>query len=254
MMRFEILGSSGGALSKNHTTASLIDERILLDAGTGVFSLNERRLAKVTDIVLTHSHLDHTAMLMFVADYMVSGGGRVAVHCLKETADAIRDGFLNDRIWPDMENIRVNGERVIQFNIVKPYKTFTAAGRKLTPLPVVHQVPTVAYCLHGKKENFVFVADLYDAESRFWKYLNDLPRFRRMTLEVSFPDGMEELATASYHLTPKMFKNLMSRIPEKVGLYYCHVKPRYSREIRRQMRQVVGPRASPLKPGQVFLL
>ena len=61
-MRFEVLGCSGGVGASLRTTSFLIDEDILIDAGTGATDLTLTRLAKIDHVFLTHSHLDHVAL------------------------------------------------------------------------------------------------------------------------------------------------------------------------------------------------
>jgi ribonuclease BN (tRNA processing enzyme) len=54
-----ILGCSGGIASGLRTTSLLLNESILIDAGTGVGDLTLQELTKIDHVFLTHSHLDH---------------------------------------------------------------------------------------------------------------------------------------------------------------------------------------------------
>jgi glyoxylase-like metal-dependent hydrolase (beta-lactamase superfamily II) len=60
-MRLCILGCSGGIGGDLRTTSMLLDDDILIDAGTGVGDLSLQQLAKIDHIFVTHSHLDHVA-------------------------------------------------------------------------------------------------------------------------------------------------------------------------------------------------
>ena len=57
-MRIRILGCSGGIGGNLRTTSILIDDDILVDAGTGVGDLSIAELSKIDHVYLTHSHLD----------------------------------------------------------------------------------------------------------------------------------------------------------------------------------------------------
>jgi glyoxylase-like metal-dependent hydrolase (beta-lactamase superfamily II) len=54
----------GGA----QTTAMLLDDDILIDAGTGVSSLSMAEMCKIDHIFVTHAHLDHVACIPFLVD------------------------------------------------------------------------------------------------------------------------------------------------------------------------------------------
>lgn len=64
-MRLRVLGCSGGIGANSHTTAMLLDEDILIDAGTGVGTLSLDELSKIDHVFVTHAHLDHTAFIPF---------------------------------------------------------------------------------------------------------------------------------------------------------------------------------------------
>src|SRR2546425_1012433 len=59
-MKLRILGCSGGIGGRHlRTTSMLLDNDILVDAGTGVADLSLTELSPIDHVVLTHSHLDH---------------------------------------------------------------------------------------------------------------------------------------------------------------------------------------------------
>ena len=128
-MKITILGASGGVAPGYESTALLINDRVLLDAGTGALQMSLANMAAIKDIVLSHSHLDHTAALSFLADNRaaVAGTGTLRVHCQPATAKALRTGIFNDAIWPDMEKIVING---------KPILKFCAIGKTLAPMRI----------------------------------------------------------------------------------------------------------------------
>ena len=52
-MKIKVLGCSGGIGGPARTTALLIDDDILIDAGTGVADLEPRALAAIDHVFLT---------------------------------------------------------------------------------------------------------------------------------------------------------------------------------------------------------
>ena len=254
-MRLKILGNMGGSCRGQYSSSALINDSLLLDVGTGAQQLSLARMLKIDDVLLTHSHLDHMAMLFFLMDCQIGRKNRsLQVHCLKETAVALRRFFFNDHIWPDFENIKVDGVPIMEFNYLTPYQRQTINGCDITPLPVQHTVPTVGYCLHGDGEDFVFISDILDADDDCWEYLNNLKRFRRMTIEISFPDEMEKVAKDSFHLTPKMLERLLKKIPSGVEVFFCHAKPQVYGEVLQQVEARFVGRVKPLQRGMVFYI
>ena len=50
------------------TTSFLVDDDVLIDAGTGVGDLTLDELAKIDHILVSHSHLDHVLSIGLLAD------------------------------------------------------------------------------------------------------------------------------------------------------------------------------------------
>lgn len=253
-MKIQILGNSGSGLFGAHSMSSLINENILFDCGTGLVNLDANKLTNITDVVLSHVHLDHTAMLPFLLDYKAgTATPTVTVHCLEETAKKLETHVFNGYIWPNFTKIIINGAPVLKYNIIQPYEKLNLGQVQLTPLPIIHQIQTIAICLHSPRENFVFIADIYDAEDKFWQYLANLDNFSQMVIETSFPNHMEKIAIDSYHLTPQMLQRLIQKTPPTVEkIYYCHTKPAFIPQIAQEINDLNDKRISPLQIGQVF--
>ncbi len=254
-MKVEVLGAGGGVAPGCDSISLLLDGKVLLDAGTGAFRIPLDVAAGIADVVLTHSHMDHTVALCFLADNH-AGLGTMRVHCLEETANAVREGFFNDRIWPNMENIRVEGKPMVQFKRIEKMRRKMRVGKTaLTPFPVDHPVPTLGYCLHGEKETLPVITDLWDASAETWKWLAKQKNIRRIVIETSFPDGLETVARASGHLTPAVLQQRVEEhLPADWEVLCCHIKPRSAKEVRRQIKNRLGKRVSILKQGAVLHL
>ena len=254
-MQLRILGAEGAQCGKYASMSALADGRLLIDAGTGAYHLSLAEMEGVSDALITHSHLDHVAMLCFISECKIDspGGHGLRVRCLPETADAIREGLLNERIWPNFENISIGGAPLISFEYFRPFETIDFGGLQATPFPVEHaNIPTTGFVLRGESENFVFISDVHAISDEVYAYLHSLRDFRRMTIETSFPDGKEEIARVAGHLTPSLLADIVARLPAGVEIYYCHAKPRYDEEIAAQIQKRFGGRVLPLRAGMVF--
>ena len=73
-MNLRVLGCSGSIALDNRTTCFQLDERILVDAGTGVGDLTLEEMAGIDHILLSHSHLDHVLGIPLLADSVMDQG------------------------------------------------------------------------------------------------------------------------------------------------------------------------------------
>jgi len=100
-VRVTILGCTGGIAADLSTTCLMLDDDILMDAGIGAGDLSMEQMLHIDGVFLTHSHLDHTALLPMLADMV----GRAAIsllpfmRCLKPLQSS--NGMFNFRLWPD---------------------------------------------------------------------------------------------------------------------------------------------------------
>ena len=66
-MGIRILGCSGGIGAGSRTSAMLVDDDVLIDAGTGIGDLGLDDLDGIRHVFLTHAHLDHIACLLYTS-------------------------------------------------------------------------------------------------------------------------------------------------------------------------------------------
>ena len=253
-MKIEVFSNPDNFRVNSSSSSLLLDDRVLLDAGPGADNITVPMVAKIENLILTHSHLDHTSMLCFLVDTRIDNGNGINIHCLKETADAVRRGLLNNDIWPDMESVEVEGRPMINFNYIKEcYVEMEIGGCRITPFPVIHQVPTLGYCLHGDRGNFIYMTDFWDVNVQVWKWLNGIERLEHAVFEISFPDGMERIAEISGHLTPGLLQQRLEKLSSHPPqMYYCHVKPQFADKINEQVKSRFGEKIKALKSGMVF--
>ena len=97
-MYIKILGCSGGIGANLRTTSFLIDDDIIIDAGTGLGDLPLNQMTGIRHIFLTHSHMDHIAALPLLADSMFGIHDEpFIVHAHDKTIQALKTRV----IWPD---------------------------------------------------------------------------------------------------------------------------------------------------------
>src|ERR1035437_4004974 len=106
-VKLRILGCSGGIGGRHlRTTSMLVDNDILIDAGTGVADLSLSELSLIDHVFVTHSHLDHIVTIPFIVDTV--GGMRakpLTVYAIPATIEILRNHIFNWIIWPDFTRI-----------------------------------------------------------------------------------------------------------------------------------------------------
>ncbi len=107
-MIVQVLGCSGSIAAGCRTTSFLLDDDVLIDAGTGVGDMPLDALARVQHILISHSHLDHILSIGLLADSVMrerKNRPPIQVHALPETLAALRTHIFNGVIWPDFTRL-----------------------------------------------------------------------------------------------------------------------------------------------------
>src|ERR1700704_137755 len=101
-MKIRVLGCSGGIGGGLRTTSFLVDEDVLIDAGTGVGDLSLAELTLIDHIFVTHSHLDHVNSIAFFLDSVGSLRPQpVTVYATAPTIATLKKHPFNWHIWRD---------------------------------------------------------------------------------------------------------------------------------------------------------
>ncbi len=114
-MKLRILGCSGGVGGDLRTTSLLIDNDILIDAGSGVGELTLEEMHHIRHVFLTHSHLDHFSFLPLLVDSIFpSIREPLIVHGQPETLEALQKHVFNWTIWPDFAKLPTEEDPVMK--------------------------------------------------------------------------------------------------------------------------------------------
>src|SRR6185503_6315143 len=156
-MKIRVLGCSGGIGGSLRTTSFLIDDDVLLDAGTGVGDLSLEALAKIDHIFVSHSHLDHVTSIPFLVDTVCwMRASPITVYGIKEVLDILRAHLFNWKIWPDFTQIPDGDKPFMKYHEIRVGETVELRGRKFTAIPANHTVPAVGYSVQGARGTLIF--------------------------------------------------------------------------------------------------
>lgn len=254
-MKLRILGCSGGIGGNLRTTSILLDQDVLIDAGTGVGDLSIDELSRIDHVFLTHSHLDHVTSIPFLVDTV--GWIRkkpITVHAIEPTLEILRQHLFNWKLWPDFTQIPCEGEPFLRYKVVELGKTVDLNGRKLTPLPANHVVPAVGYRIDSGRASLVFTGDT-TTNDPLWQEVNQIDNLRYLIIESAFCNRERDLAIASKHLCPSILAEELAKFKRKADVYITHLKPGEIELTMQEIRECAGawkPRM--LENNQVFEL
>jgi len=243
-MRVRILGCSGGIGAGLRTTSLLIDDDLLIDAGTGIGDLSLPEMRRIKTVLLTHSHLDHTAGLPLLVDTIfetLDTQIALQVYAREETLDAVRKHLFNWIIWPDFTKLPRPEKPVLTFHEFAPGTARDFGKRRVTSVPVSHTVPAVAYIVEQQGKVFAFSGDTAENDT-LWDALNALPHIDALVVEAAFSNANEELARLSKHYCPKSLASDLKKLRHPVPLWITHLKPGGEDLIMRELQAAIPDR------------
>lgn len=232
-MRIKVLGCYGGQLMGFHLTSFLLNDSILLDAGSPTEGLNLEEQHGIRHIFLSHTHLDHIKDIAFLADNRslkrLSGteqNRHLVVHSLRENLDVLRMNFINNKVWPDFTKIPSEDDPILMLEEIEAEVAVAADGVTITPIPVTHPVPCTGFLLEQDDMQFIYTADTGHTD-RIWEVANAQPNLKGIILDCSFPNAYEHLADISGHLTPNGMAQELAKFNKlgDVPVYLYHMKP-----------------------------
>ena len=256
-MQFRVLGCSGGEIPGRHLSSYLVDDALLIDAGSTTAVLSLRAQQKIHNILITHAHLDHVMSLATMADNLFAvKDAALQVWGLREVIAGLRSSFFNDTLWPDFTRITGDGQSspILSFGRLAEKKPTPVGVLMVTAVRVNHAVPSTAFFIEDGKKTLLHVGDTGPTE-KVWLLARRRKNLSAVVLEASFPNRLQETANLSHHLTPQT----LAREAEKLGrpsvpIFVTHLKPQYHDEIVAELKKLKGLRIRILRQGDSLAL
>ena len=221
-------------------TSFLVDAAVAIDAGaiTRALTIDEQRA--VRHVVLTHTHMDHTATLPFLIENIFGSNDEpVTIYCTSKSLAAVRRHLFNNDTWPDFSRIPDHLYPMVAFEAIEPERPIVIRGLhggdlEVTAIPVNHIVPTVGLVLRQGGASVVFTSDTGPTD-RIWEVANAAEDLVALIVECSFPNRLQEVADVSLHLTPATLSRELGKLERSVDVYVYHFKPPYVEELRQEL-------------------
>ena len=236
-MKVRILGCHGGASIRHRNVTFVIDDRVALDAGSLAGALTVDEQVAIETVLVTHSHLDHVGDLGTFCDTRAQmAADELLIAGLGETIEALQAHFFNDVLWPDFQKISLGDRFTVRLQRLVPEERVELSGLRVTPIEVNHTVPSCGFLVSDGAGTLAYSGDTGPTD-RFWQAVGEERDVRALITEVSFPDRMTELATASGHLTPTLLGAELEKLAgaDDVPTWIYGMKPAFVDEIEAEL-------------------
>ena len=254
-MKVRILGCSGGISAGLRSTSLLIDDDILIDAGTGLGDLTLEEMGRIRHIFVTHSHLDHVCFIPLLIDTIFDLVEEpVIIHGQENTLQALQGYIFNWVVWPDFAELPRPEAPVLRYRSMQPGDTWENKGRTFEMIAVNHIVPAVGYRVSDAGGSFAFSGDTTTNDT-FWAALNAHPTLDMLIVEAAFADHNLKLSQLAKHYCPSLLAGDMQKLRHFPDIYITHRKPGEEDRILQECREQIPDRKlRALSGGEVFTL
>jgi ribonuclease BN (tRNA processing enzyme) len=255
-MPIRVLGCSGAIAAGCRTTSFLLDEAVLIDAGTGVGDLSLAELARIDHICISHSHLDHVLSIGLLADSVMRErlarqAGPITIHALPQTLAALKTHIFNGVIWPDFTRLPSFDAPALRLQAFEVGQVLQLAGRQIEVLPATHTVPAVGFAVKGDRGYWVFTGDT-GPNPALWERMRTM-EIAHLVIETAFSNEEHALAELSQHLCPRTLGQELTHLAGSVQVHITHIKPGEGAAVMAQVRQLqTAHQVNSLEVGQVL--
>jgi ribonuclease BN (tRNA processing enzyme) len=253
-MKVKVLGCSGSETIGHNPPGFLVNDVLMMDAGTITAALSLGAQTKITDILISHPHLDHVKGILFLADNIIGKIKRpVNIHALPQVIAAIKKHLMNNLIWPDFTRIPSSKNPVFTYKPFKAGREFRAAGLTVKAIPMNHPVPAVGFLVSDARSSLLYSADTGSNE-KLWKAASTAKNLKALIVDTSFPDSYDALAGVSGHFTPMQLQRDLekSNVDGELLIYIYHIKPAYEAKVIRDLRAMGRKNVKILKEGKTY--
>lgn len=237
-MKIEVLGAHNSESKYTGLTSLLIDDKLVVDAGSLTSKLSFPSQEKIKAILLTHGHYDHIRDVPALA--FNNACITTNVYGTEQTLKILSSHLVDGKIYPDFsEKTSICEIQTLKLVELKPYDQIDIEGYQVKVLSVNHIDGSVGYEIISKDGKSVFfTGDTGPSLMSIWEHISP----QLLIMELTFPNKMEETAKNSGHFVPKTLKKELKEFHRVKGYYpkvmLVHLSPKYEKEIKKEIMKI----------------
>jgi len=253
-MKLEFLGCSGDVARERRTTAYLLNENVLVDAGTVTDVLSPERSNEISHVFISHIHLDHVKGLCFFArEQSMRADRSITVLADEPVLKALSLHVFNDVLWPDFTSAQDKEHPILRLQTMDPGGDTTVHGLRVNAIPVNHRIYTTGFLVRESETSIVFTSDTGMTE-QLWETARREEHLAVIVAHVAFPDRLAHLAERAGHMTPSvLFNRIETYRFHRVPCYVAHLNSIFEEEIREEITRAGRENIRLAEQGSVLI-
>ena len=259
-MNIRVLGSHGSDLLLKspdgpricRSVGFLVNDELMVDAGTLAAGLTLEEQKRVKHVLLSHLHFDHIKGIPPLIDNIFGKvDHQVVVASLSSVVKGLQAHVFNNMVFPDFFNRQGPCQPILRSQELEPKKEISLSGGiSVTPVPVNHTVETAGFIIRDETAAWIYSGDTHVTDD-LWTAAALTPNLKGVFIEVSFPDAMMDMAIKSKHLTPTLLAKEFRKIGKPdLPVFVYHMKPTVRDQIIQEIAQLDIPHVTILEEGQ----
>ncbi|MFG1590941.1 MBL fold metallo-hydrolase [Halobacteriovorax sp. CON-3] len=239
-MIVKVIGGHGGVSPQCRATSYLVDDKLLIDAGSVATGISVKEQTEIDNILISHSHLDHISDLAFLADNCFGlKDNPFYIWTSKEVQSNIQKHLLNDEIWPDFTKLPTESDPTLKFSNIESGETKKVGEYTVHAVKVNHFAGSLGFIIEKGDSAIIFTQDTGPTDA-IWEKAKTINNIKAIFSEVSFPNSYHQLATDSRHHTAETMGLEIKKMPKDIPIYLGHLKPNYLDQLTKEIDAING--------------
>lgn len=236
-MKIRFLGTHNSESRSTRLVSFVIDEQLVIEAGSLTSELTFAEQTKIKWIFISHGHYDHITTIPTLAFNNINQLTKIySTARTLEVISRLIDGVVYPEFTSDDSYL---GKATIQLVTIEPYVTQQIDGYEITAVPVNHPLQAMGFEIISSKGGRLFYSgDTGAGLSNVWEKISP----QVLIIDVTFPNRLKNMAEDANHLCPEMlmeelisFNRIKGYLPKVITI---HMSPQLEAEITEEIAEV----------------
>jgi len=232
------LGTHNAESRNTRLVSLLIDDVLVVDAGSFTSELSFPEQKKIRAILLSHGHYDHIRGIPAFA--FNNSNHTTKVFATSQTLELLSSHLVDGVIYPKFtERNSFLEKTVLELLTLEHFKTQNIEDYQVLAIPMNHPAGAVGFEITSKDGKKVFyTGDTGPGLASIWEYISP----HLLIVEATFPNRLESMARDAGHLCPEMLKGELIDFHGVKGYFpqviLIHLSPQFEEEIKEEAQEI----------------